>query len=600
MNKKFFVVAAIALWLLGASQASAQWLTETIHLKPGWNAVYLHVDASHDTLNNIVGGDPGNPILEVWMWKPTTSVAQFTTSPDKPIEGVTRWVSWNRTNSSSALQRVVGNAGCLVRVGVNVSAYDWHVKGMAVAPNYSWTSSGLNLVGFPTVPASPPSFFDFLGPVPQLRQNAAIYQYVGGELGDSNPMQVYALRTTPVQRGEAFWIRAGDSYNRYFAPFELSMTGSTGIDFGDNTTTASFRIRNLTPASLTVSAKLVPSESVPANQPAIANIPPLVVRGPMNKTNMVYGFSVLGGTSVSTWTLAASGQPGSEVEVVLGLDRASIGGNAGDYLAGILQLTDSMGFALVNVPVSATKESSAGLWVGTATVSKVGHYLKEYVGDGQGGLAMNAEGQYVVGALKTNLGSVAQSMPLRLIVHNPETGNARLLQRVYWGLDANTNNVLALNEAALNPKFVSKARRISAVHLPWEQANVGWLFGAPLGLSSSNQVTVTESYNNKASNPFLHEYHPDHDNLDTSFKNVLPQGSESYKIVRTITLYPQASRDDFAGVTSVGQTISGRYYEKVVIEGLARPGGNDHRDFSVQGTFTLNRITEIPTLVTTP
>ena len=30
-------------------------------------------------------------------------------------------------------------------------------------------------------------------------------------------------------------------------------------------------------------------------------------------------------------------------------------------------------------------------------------------------------------------------------------------------------------------------------------------------------TTVTLSYNDQASNPFLHTYHPDHDNLDATF-----------------------------------------------------------------------------------
>jgi hypothetical protein len=35
-------------------------------------------------------------------------------------------------------------------------------------------------------------------------------------------------------------------------------------------------------------------------------------------------------------------------------------------------------------------------------------------------------------------------------------------------------------------------------------------------------------FNDHASNPFLRTYHPDHDNLDATFKQELPQGSESY------------------------------------------------------------------------
>jgi hypothetical protein len=46
----------------------AQWITQSLDLKAGWNAVYLHVDASHETLDTLVGADQANPIQEIWMW----------------------------------------------------------------------------------------------------------------------------------------------------------------------------------------------------------------------------------------------------------------------------------------------------------------------------------------------------------------------------------------------------------------------------------------------------------------------------------------------------------------------------------------------------
>jgi len=62
-----FKIAAIWILLGFAAPAShAQWLTQTVGLKPGWNAIFLHVDASHDTLDALVGSDLTNPIVEVW------------------------------------------------------------------------------------------------------------------------------------------------------------------------------------------------------------------------------------------------------------------------------------------------------------------------------------------------------------------------------------------------------------------------------------------------------------------------------------------------------------------------------------------------------
>jgi hypothetical protein len=41
---------------------------------------------------------------------------------------------------------------------------------------------------------------------------------------------------------------------------------------------------------------------------------------------------------------------------------------------------------------------------------------------------------------------------------------------------------------------------------------------------------------NDGTNPFVHAYHPDHDNLDARFENLLDAGRESPAVQRNITL----------------------------------------------------------------
>src|SRR5207237_371860 len=101
------------------------------------------------------------------------------------------------------------------------------------------------------------------------------------------------------------------------------------------------------------------------------------------------------------------------------------------------------------------------------------------------------------------------------------------------------------------------------------------------------------------SNPFLHTYHPDHDNLDVTFRNVLSPGAESYSVVRDITLLVSPPNKDFASLTS--GTQAGTYLETVTVLGLQRAGGKqDSRAFQVRGGFTLNRISDLPTLTIAP
>ena len=142
---------------------------------------------------------------------------------------------------------------------------------------------------------------------------------------------------------------------------------------------------------------------------------------------------------------------------------------------------------------------------------------------------------------------------------------------------------------------------VNASHLPWSSTNLTWAFNGRFRQTTNLTTTVTLNYNDQASNPFLHTYHPDHDNLDPTFSTPLLCGSESYSVQRDIRLTVAPPANDFTSLTTGGQTIIGNYGETITILGLARGGGtNDTQNFEVRGVFSLNRISEVPTLTTTP
>jgi hypothetical protein len=604
MPRKHLLPLFTVLVLFGSAlTGAAQWLTQSFDLKQGWNAVYLHVDASYQTLNNLVGpGAPvATPIQEVWMWSPSAATQQFVKTPQEPLDTDSHWSSWKRAaTGSSKLQQLAGNVACLV---YSTTDFTWNLKGRPVAPRHLWSVSGLNFVGFSTDPSTAPDFQAFLRESSVLLQNAEIYEYPGGELGPGNPSKIIAYRTTPVRRGRAYWIHTGDVYNRYYGPFEV-FSATDGLAFGDSLSSGTLRLRNLTTNEVTVSLQLVASESDPTGLAPISGEPPLLVRGALNVTNLTYGYTNLSLGSSQSWTLAGRDQVGSEAEVVIGLNRAAISANPDELLAGVLRLTDSLGQMRVDLPVSATVASSAGLWVGGAAVTQVGQYLKSYERDATNALVTTTNGQYVVTGINTNLGSVPRAYPLRLIVHNPAAATADpavLMQQVFLGPDAFTNYVVATHESFLNRDLLSQARRISVANLPWSEANAGWSFNGKLGGATPLAATVDLDFEDQASNPFLHTYHPDHDNLDSRFNTALPQGSESYTVRREITLTTRPPVDDFDSLTRAGEQVTGEYAESISLLGLARAGGtNDTRRFEIRGAFTLNRINPLPILTTRP
>jgi hypothetical protein len=335
---------------------------------------------------------------------------------------------------------------------------------------------------------------------------------------------------------------------------------------------------------------LLNSETVPAGQTAIAQKPPLLLRGALNLTNLTYAHTNF--TTARSFTLAASGQPGSEVEVVLGVDRAQMSGSVGALYAGILRFTDSLNLSQIDIAVSAQVSSTAGLWVGDADVSQVRHYLKSYEKDGEGKPVTTTNGQYVATSTNLSLGAAARSFPLRLIIHNKANNNAVLLQRVYYGVDAQTNAVISTSESALDRRQLGIARRISSIHMPWTEGNTPWNFTGELRQGGTLSAVLELPYDAQASNPFLHTYHPDHDNLDAKFQQVMPVGFESYRVSRQVSLTVTPPANDFASLTKGSQSLSGDYTETIMFYGR----GTEFRQFEVRGAFTLNRISRLETL----
>ena len=632
--KTFWRSSLIGLWVLGwVVPAHAQWITQVNSLKAGWNAVYLHVDASQTSLTKLVGNDASNPIQEVWQWQPVPATGQFTESPSLPTAAGTQWASWTRAaGAASSLQLLRGNSAYLVRVANNTAAYQWRVTGKPLAPANRWTLTGLNFIGFPTPAGSAPTFDSFLAPAPEALRGAEIYAYGGLQLNANNPFRVTALRTTPVARDQAYWVRAGDTYNQYFGPFQITVQSAEGIRFRRSLGQAQLRLKNLVNAPLTVSLRQLASEPAPGDAEFVWGDPALLVRGKLNATNLTYGYTRLDlnpAAAPQQWALAPA-RPGSEVEVVLGLDRYSMeaaGAAPGDLWAGVLRFTDSLNLAQVDVAVSAEAASTAGLWVGSAAVDQVSHYLKPYAkaasqadldallerlglaeaADGYHyeldkttgrvlvfGGPQNKKGSYLLdGPIKIDPGTVARPFPMRLIVHNTGTA-ASLLQHVYSGIGLATNPVVTTQQSQLLPAQLASARRASAVHLPVSTGNVPWPFTGTMKAGGTLKTTVELAYDDQASNPFLHTYHPDHDNLDALFQPYANgQGIESYGVSRQITLTFRPPADDFQSLTTGGQDLTGNYAEAVTF----RAKGAQTKQFNALGSFALKRVSDIATLV---
>ena len=587
---------SLFLAIFFAGQTLAQWQDQSFVLKPGWNAVYFHVDASHATINQLITGTSGIPIDGIWLWKPALAPDRYILDPQIPSDPNIDWAYWKpNPGPSDTLARLIANAAYLVH-NSSSSNYTWTVRGKPMPPHYSWTSKGVNFIGFSSREPNPPVFTTFLSPVPTLRSQGFFYRYDDGN-NDLTPSEFKGFfPTTPVKRGTAYWIKTENNFNRYFGAFDCVLQNSSGILFREDLSSYSVRLRNNTAASLTIQLQILDSATPPAGQPAIFATPPLLMRGELNAATLTYGHTNLQQTRAVT--LAPAGQSGSELEVTLGVDRSAMTATSGTLYAGILRLTDPLGYSQYDFPVSANVAAKGGLWVGNANVTHVRHSLNNYQRDSGGNPVLSVlttnGARYVVTNVNTSLGKARRAFPLRLIVHHDSNAAATyLMERIYSGYDGGSNFVVTATESRLNKSLLHVARRISAPHLPWTSDNAGWRFGtgnfSPGGTMS---VVVNLGHNDHASNPFLHTYHPDHDNLNAEFKGIMDRGEESYDVERRITLQFLPLPSDFGSLTAAGSRLAGNYNEDIIFKGR----GSDQRLVQTAGTFQLTRISPVDTL----
>jgi hypothetical protein len=142
---------------------------------------------------------------------------------------------------------------------------------------------------------------------------------------------------------------------------------------------------------------------------------------------------------------------------------------------------------------------------------------------------------------------------------------------------------ICTDESLLKQDAKATAQRFVSAHLPLDQTIP--CSGAVTGVLTCT-VTIPA---NDPTNPFIHQYHPDHDNKNARGA-ALPPGDESYDITRNCTFTFTSTPPSGSSVTQGwGTTIIGGTYREIV--------SGVHKDpLQVDGTFELRRASEIEIL----
>lgn len=555
-------------YLFLAVMARAQWQTDTYTLKGGWNAIYLHGDATHANIETQI---TNMNVEEIWRWVPNPDRVQYVSTPSAPAAPTPEWQIWRRTLPPLVVNDMTtlpGQSAYLVKcAGTTANTYTVSLSHRPLPPRAVWLRYGANLLGFPAKlnGANHPIFNTYFAAFPSaVAANVKIYKYIGGDLGTTNPQQVFSTASERVNRLQAYWFDT-ELVNNYTAAVEIELGNPNGLVFGDGGSSILVRLRNRGTTSTIVTLASMASATPPSGQTAIVGQVPLSLRT-FNATTADWSYQPV--TGDITRTLAG----GATVDLTFAVNRGDAAmlaqaANPGALFASLLRVTDSTNLTDVYLPVSAQSASMAGLWVGDATVTNVQSTL---VGSGT---------------------TTSKPYTLRYLFHVDASGQARLLSQVFSGRLTSTDAPgLCSKESGLKTTDKVTAKRMSVSHLPPETvvgaAGTGNSGSIALGGTLQRRVVIDYA---SAVNPFVHQYHPDHDNLNPRFVT-LPAGVESWTLRRDVSLTFSTTPTTDSNPAAWGATQLGGTYSETLTGAHKLP-------LTVTGTFLLIRVSSDSTLV---
>lgn len=576
-----------AAFLVGALSATplraVPEATQTFVLQPGWNAIYLEVRPEPNDTETVFGG---LPLASAWAWNPEYPRPEFIEDPTEELIQSPAWQGYfPRPRPESVLTNlfaVQSNRAYLLKIE-GEQPVTWTVRGKPEIRDTRWVPDSFNLVGFPVDPAIPPTFTTFLAPSP-AHAGQPVFRLVDGSWQQVNPA------ATSIRSGEAYWVYCKGPSN-YSGPIHVSLDTGSELAFGGALGRAQVRIRNLAavPASIRLS-----------QVPGPAPLPLRIFRFDPDTAQISW-------PTLPTQHIENVGERG-ELLVELAPKRSAFTTDTADL---ILEVSNGFGFKR-SIAISAKtafappefelrRAREAGLTERAIAATPVNKYAGLWVGT----VRVREVSQSQTGSLATT--PVKDEFGLRVIVHVDGSGTVRLLKEViqlwiegtrvpdpetpgFFVVDEPGHFVLVTKESLISTFDGATLRdgepvglRVSTIayDFPQEFVPMAGSF-TPGGTISVGLVIDSES----PTNPFLHRYHPDHDNLDLRFAAFR---EEAYPVSRTLSF--EFTSTDPLGLDRPGYSeseISGIYRE--TLSGLHR------NDIAVEGYFNMRRVSGRPFL----
>lgn len=599
----------LSLLILGgcllAPPVQAQWVTQTVSLRVGWNAVFLEVEPYPPQCDQQFAG---LPINSVWTYDSRFSPVEFVQDPGELSPDLPEWRFYAPPVSPHAFATnlFVLQAETAYLIHASAAA-TWNIVGQPQLGKTSWKAGSYNLVGFPVDPAQPPTFAAwFAGSADHAPLDIRT-------LGATDQWErVTTPASTTIQAGRAYWVFCYEP-SEFQGPVNLGLDGGTALNYERTLVEHEIEVQRLGSIAKTITVRTQPSAPAPdPGVPAVAGGVPLEYYGKVTQGDVTnYGFHPL----PATLTFAATETTPKTLR--LAAERAQMtAGPPGSVYQALLEVTDGAGYrglvgvrslgrapaALPGKPGEAavTPGSWSGLWVGAVNLDGVSEPQQET--------------------------SVVTETPaefsFRVIMHVDAVGAVRMLNEVtqFWRAgtmapDPNNPDYDTVDEAGryilvtptapqslldeigttVKPAALRDgrlfARRISTVaySLLDVEGNAEEPEMTPSGEFGADGSTLTVTLvieDTDPMNPFHHQYHPKHRYPD---QGTTPFPANDWTVNWSMRFTFAADPPDGRDTAGWGDTVVGGTYEEEVTGLKSDP-------IVAHGTFRLQRASTVAVL----
>lgn len=578
-------LALAAATLASVGQAQTATYRQEIELQPGWNAIYTEVEPVNNQMATVFADIP---IASVWRWIPPEAGARFIEDPAEGLQNIEGWFAWFPEPRPEAflsnLFRINANTAYLVHVEGNES-HRITLEGRPLLVPQQWETNAFTLTGLPVAESNPPTFAEYFAPSPPHRDQPVYRLRADGR------WEAVDQGTTPIRAGEAYWIYTRGN-SRYQGRLQPVLEQGETVEFAAALDEINLVLRSRSELDGTFQVRRVGGTGMPLS--FLNEDPETGDRGwPFLPDQLVL-----------------DAPAGENVFLSLGAVRRNF---TASRVEEVIEITDEFGEReLIHIGANTLQPFVAA--APAASVAAAGGRQKvaadevspgRFAGLWMGEVSIDAVSQSQLAGVVPE--PVSRPFGQRFLIHVDNTGQARLIKDVILMWEEGTEipsdedpeltevdtpgryvlitdpGLLGLFTGAINRDGVQVGQRFSTVAYDFEGDSL--LFDGVF--RPGEQISTTLVVGSELpTNPFLHRYHPDHDNRDAQFLNF---EREAYQVVREMRLIIE--RDDPRGVTPPGwgETLIGGFFEESIT-------GLHKNTIFTSGEFRMRRVASVPVL----